>query len=53
MGFYANDRLVGLDPPFTDVRAEVIRGENASVKWLRFRSRIHRRTKEDERLRSQ
>ena len=45
MGFYADDRLVGLDPPFTEVRAEVIRGEDSQVDWLRFRSRIHRRVR--------
>jgi len=42
-GFYAEDRLVGLDPPYTENRAEVIRGQDGSVKWLRYASRIHRR----------
>jgi hypothetical protein len=43
-GFYAEDRLVGLDPPFQETRAEVIRGPDGSVAWLRFGGRIHRRT---------
>jgi CubicO group peptidase (beta-lactamase class C family) len=42
IGFYAEDRLVGLDPPYTDMRAEVLRCEDGKVNWLRFFSRIHR-----------
>jgi hypothetical protein len=41
-GFYAEDRLMGLDAPYTDLRAEIIRAEDGSVQWLRFGSRIHR-----------
>ena len=41
-GFYAEDRVVGLDPPYTDARAEFIRGKDGSVEWLRFASRIHK-----------
>jgi hypothetical protein len=41
-GYYAEDRLVGLDPPNTDNRAEIIRGTDGSVEWLRYFSRIHR-----------
>ena len=44
LGFYADDRLVGLDPPFLETRAELIRGPDGGVAWLRFGSRIHRRT---------
>jgi CubicO group peptidase (beta-lactamase class C family) len=42
-GFYAEDRLVGLDPPYTEARAEVIRDASGAVKWLRFSGRIHSR----------
>ncbi len=41
-GFYAQDRLVGLDPPFLDTRAELIRGPAGDVEWLRFGGRIRR-----------
>ncbi|MDQ6671179.1 MAG: beta-lactamase family protein [Chloroflexota bacterium] len=43
LGFYAEDRLVGLDPPFLETRAELIRGPDGEVAWLRFGGRIHRR----------
>ena len=43
LGFYAEDRLVGLDPPSLETRAELIRGPDGSVAWLRFGGRIHRR----------
>jgi len=43
LGFYAQDRLVGLDPPFLETRAELLRGPDGGVAWLRFGSRIHRR----------
>ena len=43
LGFYAEDRLVGLDPPFLETRAEFLRGPGGNVAWLRFGSRIHRR----------
>jgi CubicO group peptidase (beta-lactamase class C family) len=43
-GFYALDRLVGLDPPFADVRAELIRDPaGGQVEWLRFGGRLCRR----------
>jgi CubicO group peptidase (beta-lactamase class C family) len=42
-GFYAEDRVVGLDPPFLEARAELIRGPDGGVAWLRFGGRIHRR----------
>ncbi len=37
------DRVVVLDPPYKDQRAEFIRDENGQVVWLRFGSRVHRR----------
>jgi CubicO group peptidase (beta-lactamase class C family) len=46
LGFYAEDRLVGLDPGSDDIRAEVLRGPDGAVAWLRFGSRIHRRVRE-------
>ncbi|MBV8716855.1 MAG: beta-lactamase family protein [Chloroflexi bacterium] len=42
VGFYAEGRLVGLDPPYTELRAEILRGDDGSVNWLRFFSRIHK-----------
>ena len=39
--FYAEDRLVGLDPGFLDTRAELIGGPDNAIGWLRFGSRIH------------
>jgi len=43
-GFYAEDRLVGLDPPYTEARAEIVRDAEGSVKWLRYSGRLHART---------
>jgi CubicO group peptidase (beta-lactamase class C family) len=42
-GFYAEDRLVGLDPPFLQTRAELLRGPDGALAWHRFGGRIHRR----------
>ncbi len=42
-GFYADDRLVGLDEPFKEIRAELLRAPDGSVAWLRYGGRIHRR----------
>jgi CubicO group peptidase (beta-lactamase class C family) len=44
-GFYTQDRLVGLDPPFLETRAELIRGPAGEVEWLRFGGRIRRRVR--------
>jgi hypothetical protein len=41
--FYAEDRLVALDPPHTDTRAELLRDPSGAVQWLRFFGRLHRR----------
>jgi hypothetical protein len=43
LGFYAEDRLVGLDPPFVDTRAELLRAPDGSIAWLRWGGRIRRR----------
>jgi hypothetical protein len=48
-GFYAKDRLVGLDPPNTEARAEIIRDDDGSVKWLRYFGRLHRHVSPDRR----
>jgi CubicO group peptidase (beta-lactamase class C family) len=45
LGFYAPDRLVGLDPPFQDLRCEVLRGPDGAVEWLRYGGRIRRRVR--------
>jgi CubicO group peptidase (beta-lactamase class C family) len=44
-GFYAEDRLVGLDVPNTDNRAEILRQQDGTVEWLRYFGRLHRRIK--------
>jgi hypothetical protein len=41
--FYAHDRLVGLDPPHTEYRAEILRSYDGSVAFLRHAGRLHRR----------
>jgi CubicO group peptidase (beta-lactamase class C family) len=45
LGFYAPDRLVGLDSPFQDLRCEVLRGPDGAVDWLRYGGRIRRRVR--------
>jgi CubicO group peptidase (beta-lactamase class C family) len=44
-GFYAPDRLVGLDPPFQETRIELLRAPDGSVEWLRYGGRIRRRVR--------
>lgn len=41
--FYAPDRLLILDEPYKQGRAEFLRGANGELAWLRFGSRVHRR----------
>lgn len=43
IGFTGVDRVIALDPPYTNNRAEFIRDADGSVGWLRFGSRVHRR----------
>ncbi len=43
LAFTAEDRVLALDPPYKDTRAEFIRDEQGAVAWLRFGSRVHRR----------
>jgi CubicO group peptidase (beta-lactamase class C family) len=40
MGFYADDRLVGLDPPFEETRAELLHGADGRVAWRRRTSSL-------------
>ena len=42
-GFYAPDRVVGLDPPFTDERAEFLRDREGRVAFYRMGGRLRRR----------
>jgi CubicO group peptidase (beta-lactamase class C family) len=44
MGFYGTESLVGLDPPFDQTYAEVLR-RGGEVAWLRLGGRIHRRVR--------
>jgi hypothetical protein len=40
--FIAPDRMMALDPPMTNTRAEFLRGEDGHILWLRT-SRLLRR----------
>jgi hypothetical protein len=42
LAFYAPDRVVALDPPLINMRAEFLRDESGRIVWLRT-SRLHRR----------
>jgi hypothetical protein len=43
IAFTGADRVLVLDPPYQDTRAEFIRDAQGQVAWLRFGSRVHRR----------
>jgi hypothetical protein len=43
LAFYAEDKWVALDPPFTNYRGEFIRGADGGVVWFRFSSRVHQK----------
>jgi CubicO group peptidase (beta-lactamase class C family) len=43
LAFYADDRVVALDPPVPGVRAEFVRDPDGRVAWFRWGSRIHAR----------
>jgi CubicO group peptidase (beta-lactamase class C family) len=42
LGFYDRDRVVILDPPMEDSRAEFLRSPDGTIAWFRFSGRIHR-----------
>lgn len=42
---YAQDRAVGLEPPFKDARVEFLRDPEGAVAWIRIGGRVHRREK--------
>jgi CubicO group peptidase (beta-lactamase class C family) len=41
LGFYDEDRVVVINPPFQGERAEFVRDDQGQVKWLRLLGRIH------------
>jgi hypothetical protein len=43
LAFYADDRVVALDPPVKDLRGEFLRDPDGRIAWFRWGSRIHRR----------
>jgi CubicO group peptidase (beta-lactamase class C family) len=43
LAFYADDRVVALDPPAKDLRGEFLRDPNGQIVWFRWGLRIHRR----------
>ena len=43
LAFSAEDRVIGLDPPFTNQRGEFLRDEAGRIVWFRFGGRIHAR----------
>jgi CubicO group peptidase (beta-lactamase class C family) len=43
LGFVAEDRVVGLDPPYTGARGEFLRAPDGQIVWFRWGGRIHRR----------
>jgi CubicO group peptidase (beta-lactamase class C family) len=44
---YAPDRLIGIEGPLKDARAEVIRADDGRVAWLRLGGRVRRRVPDD------
>jgi hypothetical protein len=41
--FYAPDRILVLDEPYKNARAEFLRHANGDIAWLRLGSRAHKR----------
>jgi CubicO group peptidase (beta-lactamase class C family) len=41
--FWAEDRVLGLDPPYVGARAEFLRGAHGTLKWLRIGGRLSAR----------
>ena len=41
VGLCEKDRLLALDGPFKDAKAEVIRKPDGSIGWLRMSGRLH------------
>ena len=40
VAFFADDRLLALDPPFTGGRADFVRHPDGRIAWLRWGGRI-------------
>lgn len=43
LAFFEADRVLVLDAPFKDSRAEFVRGADGQIVWLRWGGRLHRR----------
>jgi hypothetical protein len=43
LAFYAEDRVVALDPPLQNNRGEFLRDLEGSIAWFRFGGRIRKR----------
>jgi CubicO group peptidase (beta-lactamase class C family) len=43
IALYAEDRAVGLEPPYKDARIEFLRDPDGAVVWMRVGGRVHRR----------
>ena len=43
LAFWATDRVLGLDPPFSGARAEFLRGADGALTWLRIGGRLAKR----------
>ena len=44
LGFYEEDRVVVINPPFQGERAEFVRDSRGQVKWMRLLGRLHTKT---------
>jgi CubicO group peptidase (beta-lactamase class C family) len=45
LAFFAEDRVIVLDPPMKDSRGEFLRDSDGNITWLRFGGRLHARQK--------
>jgi CubicO group peptidase (beta-lactamase class C family) len=43
LSFFAPDRVVALEAPFTDLRGEFLRDVNGKIEWFRFSGRISKK----------
>jgi CubicO group peptidase (beta-lactamase class C family) len=45
LGFYEDDRVVVINPPFKGERAEFVRDSRGQVRWMRLLGRLHTKSK--------